>query len=229
MTRETFDRELQVLDTKILRLGSTVEEDILKAVGALNARDLRTSREMIDLDEWVNNQRIEIMMGCFTLIATQQPTGPDMRSLAAILEIAGELERIHDYVKGIGKISLKLGEESVSAAIAELLPRMGELASEMLQRALAAYAANDTALAKIIPAQDNEVDALYEQVSHALAITVTADRLTYQHANMLQWAVHNLERSADRVINICEWIIYKETGKYKELDSEYEAPVTLPA
>ena len=102
MTRESFARELKILDTKILRLGSAVEEGIMKSAVALKTRDLRTSREMIDLDEWVNQQRIEIMMGSFTLIATQQPTGPDMRSLAATLEIAGELERIHDYVKGIG-------------------------------------------------------------------------------------------------------------------------------
>ncbi|MCB8983095.1 MAG: phosphate signaling complex protein PhoU [Ardenticatenaceae bacterium] len=226
MTREAFDRELKALNERILRLGNVVEEDILKAAMALKERDLRTSREMIAADEWVNNQRIEIMMASFTLIATQQPAGPDMRALAATIEIAGELERIHDYVKGLGKISLKLAEIPLPAALADLIPQMAAIAGVMLQQALDAFAANDATLARAIPVQDNDVDELYRQISYELTTTVTQDSGAYENANLIQWAVHNLERSADRVINICEWVVYKAVGKYVEMDSEYEAPAT---
>jgi phosphate transport system protein len=229
MLREYFDRELDQLDEKILRLGNAVEENIVFAVAALQKRDMDASRRLIEFDEWINEQRIEIMMGCFTLIATQQPTGPDMRSLAATISIAGELERIHDYVKGIGKISLTLGERSLLDQVVEPLLRMAEVTSGMLGQALAAFAAKDADLARSLPVQDDEVDALYTEISHTLAMTVTEENITYEKANLVQWAVHNLERSADRVINICEWVVYKATGKYVELDSEYEAPSALPA
>ncbi|MBK8985563.1 MAG: phosphate signaling complex protein PhoU [Chloroflexi bacterium] len=229
MTRETFDRELRTLTEKILRLGNVVEEDILRVAQALKARDLRVSREMIEADEWVNSQRIEIMMGCFTLIATQQPTGPDMRALAAAVEIAGELERIHDYVKGIGKISLKLDEARLPEQVAEMILPMAEITSQMLHQALDAYATNNAMTAHEIPARDDEVDDFYQQISFALAVSVMEDRAKYEQANLLQWAVHNLERAADRVINICEWTVYKAVGKYVELDSEFEAPATLSA
>ncbi len=227
MTRESFARELKILDTKILRLGSAVEEGILKSAVALKTRDLRTSREMIDLDEWVNQQRIEIMMGCFTLIATQQPTGPDMRSLAATLEIAGELERIHDYVKGIGKISLQLDTAVLPTAIVSLIPEMAGIAADMLRQAVEAFTINDATAARRIPLQDDAVDGLYSQISYDLALIVTAGQATYEQANLIQWAVHNLERAADRVINICEWVVYKAAGKYVEMDSGYGAETAV--
>lgn len=227
MTRESFDRELKALNERILRLGNVVEEDILKAAGALKERDLRTSREMIDADEWVNNQRIEIMMASFTLIATQQPAGPDMRALAATVEIAGELERIHDYVKGIGKISLNLAEKPLPNRIGKMIPQMAAITAVMLRQALDAFAANDAAAAQAVPVQDDDVDALYRQISYELATRVNKDKADYENANLIQWAVHNLERSADRVINICEWVVYKAVGKYVEMDSEYESPTTI--
>lgn len=227
MSREHFDRELDELDEKILRLGNAVEENILLVVKALNSRDLAASRRLIEFDAWVNDQRIEIMMGCFTLIATQQPTGPDMRSLAAVISIAAELERIHDYVKGIGKISLNLNEYRLPEHLLGPLQQMAEVTGDMLGQAIGAFASRDADLARSIPGHDDEVDALYKDVSFTLAAMVTEEQVTYEIANLLQWAVHNLERSADRVINICEWVVYKATGKYVELDSEYEAPPAL--
>jgi phosphate transport system protein len=227
MARESFDRELTALSAKILSLGSIVGENILRSVQALRDRNLSVSRQMIDFDEWVNTQRIEIIMGCLTLIATQQPTGPDMRALATMIEIAGELERIHDYVKGIGKISLQLGENLLPDPVTEMLPEMAAISQEMLQQALEAFAANDATAARQIPLRDDEVDDLYRRISRALALRVTAENASYEHANLLQWSVHNLERAADRVTNICEWIVYKAVGKYVEFDSEFEAPATF--
>ena len=48
-----------------------------------------------------------------------------------------------------------------------------------------------------------------------------------ERANRLEWAIHNLERAADRTTNICEWVIYMAEGTYKELDSEFEAPPAI--
>ncbi|MFO7683334.1 MAG: phosphate signaling complex protein PhoU [Chloroflexota bacterium] len=226
MTREIFDRSLKALQDKVLGLGSAVEENLVRAAKALIDADRQLAQQLIDFDSWVNTQRIEIVLECLTLIATQQPTGSDMRSLAANIEIAGELERIHDYVKGIGKIVLITAVQEIPKPVNELLPTMAEIASEMLHAAMNAFMAGDVTAARAIPLRDDEVDDLYKTASHALAVSVTSDISTYEHSNGLQWAFHNLERSADRVINICEWIVYKGTGQYVEFDSEYESPVT---
>ena len=44
------------------------------------------------------------------------------------------------------------------------------------------------------------------------------DPKTVTRATRLIWVAHNLERSADRVTNICERIVYMVTGKLQEMD-----------
>ncbi len=232
MTREVFDRDLKLLQDKILSLGSAVEEDLERAVNALFTGNIKVSQQLIDFDDWVNEQRVEIVMSCLTLIATQQPAGSDMRTLAANIEIAGELERIHDYVKGISKISMMLSEGEIPPELSKLalyMPQMASITREMLRDALQAFINRDAEVIKAIPNRDDEVDELFKKASHLLAISVTNEIATYEQSNILQWAVHNLERSADRVVNICEWVLYMVTGKYAELDGEcQETAVSIP-
>jgi phosphate transport system protein len=224
MLRATFEKELQSLEDQIISLGSEVEENIVKVTDALIQRDLPLSEYFITADVQVNERRIQIGLDCLSLIARQQPMAGDMRLIASIIEIVGELERIHDYVKGIGKISLMLGDRVVLPSIVELLPQMALHTRDMLHRTLDAFTNRDADLARGIPANDDKVDALYNRIYREIISYVTRNPMEVEHANRLEWAVHNLERSADRVTNICEWIVYMVSGEYIELDSEVEAP-----
>ncbi len=227
MLRENFSRELNNLREVVLATGSEVEENLLKVTLALIERDERTAQQLVDHDRTINKRYIEVVMGSFKLIATQQPMAGDMRLIAAVIEIMGELERIHDYVKGIAKTSLDLGpERAILPAISENLPQMARLTQDMLNRSMVAFAENNATLARTIPTSDNLVDDFFNRLYVQIVeyASVHPDRIS--HANQLEWVVHNMERSADRVINICEWVIYIVTGEYRELDSEYEqAPV----
>jgi len=223
--RQSFDRELQRLHDEVLRMGSEVEEHLVKVTEAFVERDLITAQRMIDADESINQRRIQVGLDALRLIATQSPMAGDMRLIAAILEIVGELERIHDYIKGIGKISLNLGAARVPQALALHLPEMAELGREMLYQALKAFANRDEALARRVPAMDDRVDFLFNELYGEIIALVTADPTQIHHANQLEWALHNLERSADRTINICEWVVYMVTGVYSEMSmGEYESP-----
>lgn len=223
--RQSFDRDLQRLQDEVLRMGSEVEEHLVKATDAFIARDAVTAQRLIDADQSINERRVQIGLDALTLIAIQSPMARDMRLIAAILEIVGELERIHDYVKGIGKISLNLGTGAVPPALARDLPEMSEIAREMLYQALKAFANRDEALAQRVPAMDDRVDVLFNQLYGEIVALVTADPTQIHRANQLEWALHNLERSADRTINICEWVVYMVTGVYHEMSmGEYEAP-----
>ena len=218
--RITFERELQQQQEQLLAMGSEIEENLVKVITLLTRHDVKGAKQMVQADEWVNEQRIAILMNCLTIIATQQPTGRDMRLLAAIMEIAGELERIHDYVKGIARISLLIGEQPLPDFLAEILPPMAEKSADMLHRAMDAFVRRDAALAREIPADDDVVDTLFKQAHRGIAEYIMADPLVVERANFLQWAAHNLERSADRVTNVCEWIVYLTTGQYAEMDHE---------
>ena len=223
--RLSFDRELQRLQDEVLRMGSEVQDHIVKMTYAFVERDMVTAQRMIDADQSINERRIDIGLDALRLIATQAPMAGDMRMIAVILEAVGELERIHDYVKGIGKISLVIGPEPIPPPLAQRLPEMGETAGEMLFQALKAFANRDEALARRVPAMDDRVDDLFNELYEAIINIVLADPTQIHRASRLEWALHNLERAADRTINICEWVVYMITGVYAEMDmGEYEAP-----
>ncbi len=223
MVRSNFERELQKLRNQILTLGSQVGENIVLSVDVLLDRNIIAARRLIAGDKEVNQKRIKIMNEALTLIATQQPMAGDMRLTAAALEISGELERINDYVKGIARITLMIGPEPIPSAL-DGLPRMAEKTRDMLNRALDAASRSDADLARAIPAEDDEVDELFNETYRRLVTFVSQNPDKIELANHLEWAAHNLERAADRVTNICEWVVYITTGEYIEMDSELEAP-----
>jgi phosphate transport system protein len=223
MLRTAFERELRKLQDRLLALGSEVENNIVQVVQVLQRRDVAGAERLIAADREVNQKRIEIMNGALTLIATQQPMAGDMRLIASIIEISGELERINDYSKGIARISLMLGPDSMRDVITDL-PQMAELTRAMFRRAMQAVGRLDAELALEVPKADDEVDALFKEIYSDLVGYIHEHPEALENASYLEWAAHNLERSADRVINICEWVVYAANGYYSELDSELEAP-----
>ena len=223
--RENFERDLRGMQNEILRMGSEVEENLIKVVTALLKRDLTTSDKLVKSDKWFNQRRIDIMNAIFAIIATQQPMASDLRLLAAALEIAGELERIHDYVKGIGNISLMIGEAEVPTELVVHMPQMAEKGRYMLRRALDAFTQRNAEIAFATLKSDDEVDVLYNETYRAVMKFMAANSDSFELAQRLEWAAHNLERAADRVTNICEWVVYLASGDYKqgkELIRSYE-------
>jgi len=219
MTRQTLDQELERLQEEVLALGSMVEEAIIQSVETLKQRDFTGSRRLIAGDRAINERRYAIEEDTITLIATQQPMAGDMRLLAAILEIVTELERMGDYAKGIARINLMIGEEPLLKPLIDL-PAMARKARDMLHAALVAFVQRDVEAARAIPKGDDEVDGLYNQVYRELISYILEDPHLIEQANQLMWAAHNLERTADRVINLCERVIYTVTGELTELSTD---------
>ena len=219
MTRQSFDRELLQLQDELLALGSRVEEALTKSVQQLKQRDFQASRRLIAADKAINERRFAMEEEVMTLIATQQPMAGDMRLLAAVLEIVTELERIGDYAKGIARINLLIGEQPLVKPLIDL-PVMAEKARDMLHRALEAFVQRDVEAARVIARRDNEIDDLYNQIYRELLSYIMEDPQVIEQANFLLWVAHNLERTADRVINICERVIFTVTGELAELDTD---------
>jgi phosphate transport system protein len=218
MVRENFDQLLQALQDEVLVLGSMVESALVDSVETLKQRDLEQAKRLIADDRKINRKRFDIEEQTLTLIATQAPVARDMRTLAAVLEITTELERMGDYAKGIAKINLMIGEDEPLIKPLVDLPLMAKKAQTMLHQALEAFTKHNVELAKAIPPQDEEVDNLYNQVYRELLTLIMANPQNINQATYLLWAAHNLERTADRVINICERVVFTETGDMEELD-----------
>ena len=174
---------------------------------------------MIGADRAINERRFAIEGDALTLIATQQPLARDLRTIFAVVEIANELERIADYAKGIAKISVMMPDDPLLEPGAHL-PVMAAKVRDMLHRALQAFVTQDATLARAIPEQDHEVDALHNQVYRELLALITANPNTTDNATYLLWVIHNLERAADRALNICERVVFNVTGEIVEMDME---------
>jgi phosphate transport system protein len=95
---------------------------------------------------------------------------------------------------------------------------MADKARDMLRRSLDAFVARDAEAARRIAAEDDEVDALYDQVYRELLTFMLRDPTTIDRATWLLWTAHNLERIADRVTNICERVVYEATGEMAEMN-----------
>jgi phosphate transport system protein len=216
--RRTLETEIQDLRNDLIYLGSMVEQQILGSVDSLKRRDLAASEQIIQTDIQVNKKRYSIEEKVMVVIATQQPMAHDLRLLASMLEIAGELERIGDYAKGIARISLRIADEPLIKPLVDI-PRMAEKGADMLHRAIKAFIEENVPDAEIIPTEDDFVDNLYDQVYRELMVLIIGDPKLIQRANWLLWVAHNLERMADRVTNICERTIFVVTGELREISS----------
>ena len=218
MLRKTFETELQQVKDNVLMLGSMAEQAILDSVEALKKRDVKASQKILGFDNEINKKRFEIENQLMILIATQQPMAHDLRLLASCMEIISELERMGDYAKGIANINIRMGDQPLLKPLIDI-QRMAEKGVSMLHRALTAFATEDLEAARAIPVEDDEVDALYNQVYRELMMFVIQDPKSIERANWLLWVAHNLERVADRVTNICERTIFIATGEMAEIKS----------
>ncbi len=215
-TRAAFHKKLREIQDDILAMGSMVSKAIMRSIEALKKRDMELAQQIIDDDRKVNHKRFEIEDKCVQLIATQQPMASDLRIILAVLNIISEIERIGDYAEGIAKIAIMIGDEPPLKPLIDI-PRMAEQTVDMLRRSLDAFVNRDAEAAKKISAEDDSVDQLYDQVFRELLTFMAEDPKTITRATRLIWVAHNLERSADRVTNICERVVFVVTGKMEEI------------
>ncbi len=214
--RSAFDRHLHELQDDVLVMGSMVEKALERSMDALKNRDLDLARQVIEDDARINEKRFDIEEKCVELIVTQQPMAGDLRVIIAILNIIVDLERIGDHAEGNAKIEVMIGTEPPLKPLVDL-PRMNHKTVDMLHRSLDAFVRRDAEAARKICGEDDEVDQLYDQVFRELLTFMAENTKTITRATRLIWVAHNLERSADRVTNICERVVYLVTGKMMEI------------
>jgi len=215
-TRTAFHKKLREIQDDILAMGSMVGKAMLRSIEALKNRDMELAQQIIADDRKINQKRFEIEEKCVELIATQQPMASDLRIILAVLNIISEVERIGDYAEGIAKIAILIGNEPPLKPLIDI-PRMADQMVDMLRRSLDAFVNRDAEAARKISAEDDAIDHLYDQVFRELLTFMAEDPRTITRATRLIWVAHNLERSADRVTNICERVVYVVTGKMEEI------------
>ena len=215
--RETLDRAIDDLLAQVVNQSLMVEKSLNEAVGALKSQDIAQAKLIYDADRQINKMHFDIEESVITLIATQQPMARDLRLLTAILEVTTELERKGEYAKGIARITVRIGQKELLPPIRHILP-MTEVCVDLLHRAVQAFVERDAETARSIPKEDDQVDDFFNTIYRELMDQMIANPGSVDQANHLLWVAHNLERVADRVVNVCERIVFVVTGELLEMD-----------
>jgi phosphate transport system protein len=207
-----FDDELRTIKDKLLTLGSMVETAVKNSIHALVERDSNLAHEVIKNDDLINKLDLEIEEECVRLIALRQPKASDLRLLSTAIKIITDLERIGDLAVNIAERALELNEEPQLKPYIDI-PRMAEMAQEMLRDSLDMFIAGCKELPADFIEKEKAVDDLNVQVFNELLMFMIQDQKTITRATRISYISKYLERIADHATNIAEDVIYMCKGK----------------
>lgn len=207
-----FTEELDRLSADILRMGGIVEKMIVDSCKAVLHNDLDLAAEVIDRDPEVDRMEAELERQIVSLIARRQPMAHDLRSVFAALKVVGELERIGDLSKNIGKRALSL-DTAVSPAMRSGVARMAQPVSRQLHQVLNAYASANAADAKAVWESDDEIDQHYNALFREMLTYMIEDPRSISDGAHMLFMAKNLERIGDHCTNIAEFVYFQITGE----------------
>ncbi len=210
---QQFENELEDIRSRVLAMGGLVEQQVNNALEALMTGDNELAREVMALDEDVNDLEITIDEECIQIIALRQPTAGDLRLVAGILKTITDLERIGDESVSIAKMALNLSEKDRPKKNYRELQTLGHHVRGMLRDALDAFARFDVDQAMQVAREDQAVDSEYETIIRQLITYMMEDPRAVTRVIDMMWSARSLERIGDHAHNICEHIIYLVEGK----------------
>ena len=207
-----FQEELEALKERLLAMGGLAEERVRESVRCLTDRDRSALDAVLAGDEPVNALHIEIDDRCVKLLALHQPMAADLRAIVAAVKINTDLERVGDLAVNIGEAARRyLAHAPVKPLID--IPRMGDLAQQMLRHALDAFVRRDVPLAEAVLAQDDTLDALKTQIFRELLTYMLQDPGTIEPALDLILISRHLERIGDHATNVAEDVIFMVSAR----------------
>lgn len=216
-SRGSFEAQLGVLREDLLKMGALVKDAVSRAVRALKEQDLALAQEVVDDDEVVDTLEHDIEQKCLMLLALQQPMAVDLRFIGTALKTVTDMERMADHASDIAKVALRIGREPLIKPLVDI-PRMAKVIEEMLDEGLKAFIGRDAETALEVAKRDDEVDHLYGQVFRELLTYMLEDPRTIRQATHLLFVAQHLERIADHVTNLSEWVVYLVRGERRDLN-----------
>jgi phosphate transport system protein len=218
--KKHYSEQLAGIREMVLRMGGLAEQMTRRVIQALVQRDARLLAEVRAMESQVNQLHIEIDEACLELIALRQPAAADLRFIAAAMKIIVDMERIGDQAINITERAESLLAVPPLKPLIDI-PRMADIAQEMLKDSLDAYVNGDEELAYRTIRKDDEVDLLKDQVFRELLTFMMSDPTTIPRAMDLILVSRHIERIADHATNICEDVIFMVKGK----DIRHQGPL----
>lgn len=217
MLRAQFEEELSKLHNQFYAMGSKVLGQINNSVRAFVTHDRDLAKEVIELDNVVNEFETKLEKKSLEIIALQQPVAHDLRSVITVLKASSDVERMGDHASAISKAAIRMKGEERLPAVEEEIRVMGKTVKRMLEEALEVYMSGDDEKAYEIAASDEIIDEMFKSIQALTVEGIRENPDTVFAGKEYFQVIMYLERIGDYAKNICEWVVYLKTGKIIEL------------
>lgn len=217
MLRTQFEEELNKLHNQFYSMGTQVSAQLNKAVRSFVSHDRELAEDVIASDKYINDQETKLEIKSLEMIALQQPVSSDLRTIITVLKASSDLERMGDHVASIAKATISLkGEERISVA-EEDISLLGEKVKSIVDASLNAYIQGNDKRAVEIAEQNTIVKSMSEEIQEKILDAMKENTETIPTGKEYLMTLVFLERITGYAINLCEWIVYLNSGEIVEL------------
>ncbi|GGD04844.1 phosphate signaling complex protein PhoU [Pontibacillus salipaludis] len=217
MIRGQFHEDMDQLKFSIKKLAVETVNAFEEALDALYTQDIDKAKKIIEQDDQLDRKELEINEQAILLIAKQQPVATDLRRMIVAIKISADLERMADHAVNVSKSAIHLGEAH-DISIPPALNDMFGVAKEMVDTATKAFESEDISLARVLAEMDDKVDEMYGQITREMLELTATNPQKIQHIMQMAYVARYIERFADHITNIGEYIFYLVKGQTFDLN-----------
>jgi phosphate transport system protein len=220
-----FDRKLSQLKADLNTQGSRVSDQLLRAVEASFDGNETEAKSVIDSDEVIDRVDVEIERACINLLRMGATEEHSIRSVLTIVKVNNELERIADLAVLVAESAID--SENLISSAPPTFRVMANSVVGMARDTTQALSDTETELAIRVLSFDDTVNRFRREIVLDVQNRTSNGELDPLLAFKLLAVTRSLERIADHCTNICEQVIYLNTGKIvRHLPEGWTTPET---
>lgn len=217
MLRSQFEEDLEKLHNQFYAMGQEVLSQINRTVRAFVTHDRDLAKELIEDDAEVNEYEVKLEKKSFEMIALQQPVSQDLRTVLTVLKAVSDVERMGDHAVAIAQATIRMKGEERIPAVEEEIKKMGREVKSVVEAALDLYLNGSVDDAYRVASMDEQINHYFETIRDLATEEIKKNPEAIVTGRDYFQVISYLERIGDYAKNICEWVVYFETGKIVEL------------
>ena len=217
MLREQFEEDLAKLHNQFYAMGNEVLSQINRTVRAFVTHDRELAKEVIEEDAEVNEYEVKLEKKSLEIIALQQPVSQDLRTVITVLKASSDVERMGDHAVSIAQATIRMKGEVRIQSVEEEISKMGRDVKNFVESALDLYLNGDVDKAYEIATMDEKINQYFDDIRDLATQEIKANPDLIVTGRDYFQVISYLERIGDYAKNICEWVVYFETGKIVEM------------
>ncbi|KXT78640.1 phosphate signaling complex protein PhoU [Streptococcus sp. DD13] len=216
MLRAQFEEDLEKLHNQFYSMGNEVLSQINRAVRSFVTHDRELARQVIEDDTKVNEYEVKLEKKSLEIIALQQPVSQDLRTVITVLKASSDVERMGDHAVSVAKAAIRMGEQRIPS-VEDNIKLMGREVKDFVEAALELYLNGTVDLAYEVAARDEVINHYFADIQRLATEEIKNNPSLIESGRDYFQVITYLERIGDYAKNICEWVVYFETGKLVEM------------